>query len=50
VESKGAHLWTSADSVEKRAVGALWAERSGGRCIFVMPNGPDWSAVDAAFA
>lgn len=50
VESKGSHLWSNADSAEKRAVGELWAELSRGQCIFVMPNGPDWAAIDAAFA
>ncbi len=48
VEYKGTHLWGGPDSVEKRAVGDLWATRSGGECIFVMPNGPDWAALDAA--
>ena len=41
VESKSTHLWSNDDSKEKRAVGELWAERRRGRCIFVMPNGPD---------
>ncbi len=49
VEYKGDHLWSNDDSREKRAVGDLWASASGGRCVFVMPNGPDWSAIDAAF-
>lgn len=40
VEYKGAHLWTNDDSKEKRAVGELWATRSKGKCLFVMPNGP----------
>ena len=43
VEYKGAHLW--ADAEEKRAVGAVWASRSGGRCLFVMPTEGDFSAV-----
>ncbi|MDQ3226739.1 MAG: hypothetical protein M3Q50_08940 [Chloroflexota bacterium] len=49
VESKGGYLWSNDDSKEKRAVGELWAERSGGTCVFVMPNGPDWAAIDRAF-
>lgn len=43
VEYKGAHLW--ADAEEKRAVGAVWASRSEGRCLFVMPTEGDFSAV-----
>jgi type III restriction enzyme len=49
VESKGADRWSNDDSKEKRALGALWAERSGGLCIFVMPNGTNWAEIDAAF-
>ena len=48
VESKGEHLWSNDDSREKRAVGELWAERSGGRCLFVMPKGTDWSGIRSA--
>lgn len=36
VEYKGAHLADTADAREKQLVGDLWAERSGGRCLFVM--------------
>lgn len=43
VEYKGAHLWTDAE--EKRAVGAVWASRSGGRCLFVMPTEGDVSVI-----
>jgi type III restriction enzyme len=43
VEYKGAHLW--ADAEEKRAVGAVWASRSDGRCLFVMPTEGDFSDV-----
>jgi type III restriction enzyme len=49
VEYKGEYLWSTDDSKEKRAVGDLWAAASGGRCLFVMPEGPDWTAIDAAF-
>jgi type III restriction enzyme len=48
VEYKGADRWTDDDSREKRRLGALWAERSGGRCAFVMPQGPDMSPIDHA--
>lgn len=47
VEYKGADRWTNDDSKEKRAVGELWAERSGGLCLFIMPKGPDWQALTA---
>ncbi len=45
VEYKGGHLYDSADAAEKRAVGAVWESRSGGRCRFVMPTAGDFSEV-----
>ncbi|MCC6125993.1 MAG: DEAD/DEAH box helicase family protein [Pirellulales bacterium] len=48
VESKGEDRWSNDDSKEKRAVGELWADRSKGACLFVMPKGPDWEAVSTA--
>lgn len=45
VEYKGEDRWSNDDSKEKRAVGELWAERSNGRCLFVMPKGKDWAMV-----
>ncbi|MEW6185280.1 MAG: hypothetical protein AB1585_06010 [Thermodesulfobacteriota bacterium] len=45
VEFKGEHLWSNDDSKEKRVVGELWAERSGGRCLFVMAKGTDWALI-----
>ncbi|MCH8828793.1 MAG: restriction endonuclease subunit R, partial [Planctomycetes bacterium] len=48
VEYKGEHLWSNDDSKEKRAIGELWAERSDGKCLFLMPKGPDWGAIQAA--
>jgi type III restriction enzyme len=45
VECKGEHLWSNDDSIEKRKVGELWADRSNGRCLFVMPKGQDWNAI-----
>ena len=47
VELKGGHLWGSPDSEEKRKLSELWAERSGGSCLFIMPKGKDWSAIEA---
>ena len=46
VEYKGEHLWSNDDSKEKRAVGELWADRSGG--VFVMPKGKDFGAILSA--
>ena len=43
VEYKGGHLWTDAE--DKRAVGAVWESRSGGRCLFVMPTEGDFSTI-----
>jgi type III restriction enzyme len=43
VEYKGGHLWSDAE--EKRAVGAVWEARSGGRCKFLMPTEGDFSTI-----
>ena len=45
VEYKGGHLYGAADAEEKRAVGAVWESRSGGRCLFVMPSGGDFEVI-----
>ncbi len=47
VEYKGADRWSNDDSKEKRTLGELWAERSEGRCLFVMPKGPNWQEIQA---
>lgn len=36
VEYKGEAYKTNDDSREKNAVGQVWAEKSGGRCLFLM--------------
>lgn len=36
VEYKGAHLTDAADTDEKRAIGALWEQASGGKGLFLM--------------
>ena len=46
VEYKGEDRWSNDDSKEERAVGELWSVRSRGKCLFVMPKGKDWNAVD----
>ena len=43
VEYKGEHLFAEAE--EKRAVGAVWESRSGGKCLFVMPQGKDLEKI-----
>ena len=48
VEYKGAHLVTADEAKEKAAVGAVWAGRSGGKCLFVMPAGKDLAAIKEA--
>ena len=39
VESKGGDRWSNDDSKEKRRLGELWAAKSNGKCLFVMPEG-----------
>jgi type III restriction enzyme len=43
VEYKGGHMWQDAE--EKRAVGAVWAARSNGHCLFVMPTEEDFATA-----
>ena len=47
VEYKGLQLWSADDAREKREIGELWEARSGGQCLFIMPNGPDFGAIRA---
>jgi type III restriction enzyme len=35
------------ESEEKRLVGSIWAQRSQGRCLFIMPKGKDFEAIRA---
>ncbi|MGC1479769.1 MAG: hypothetical protein WA771_04650 [Chthoniobacterales bacterium] len=46
VEYKGSHL--IADSAEKATVGAVWAGRSAGQCLFVMPSDLDLQSISEA--
>ena len=48
VEYKGGYIATAADAKEKKAVGEMWAAKSGGRCVFVMPTNRDWKAISSA--
>lgn len=36
VEYKGEHIRTADDAEEKDSIGRLWADRSGGKCLFAM--------------
>lgn len=45
VEYKGEDRWSNDDSKEKRDIGGLWAARSDGTCLFVMPKGKDFTAI-----
>lgn len=36
VEYKGAHLADNSDTQEKRNIGAIWASKSGGKCLFMI--------------
>lgn len=47
VEYKGKHLAQSDDTIEKRDIGAVWESRSGGKCLFIMPDGPNLTAIEA---
>jgi len=47
VEYKGADRWSNDDSKEKRRLGELWEARSKGKCLFVMPKGEDFSAIES---
>ena len=46
IEYKGKHLWTDAE--DKRVIGAVWASRSKGHCLFVMPTDGDFSVLSQA--
>ena len=45
VEYKGADRKDNTDSEEKRTIGEVWVSRSGGKCLFAMPAGGDFSAI-----
>ena len=45
LEYKGTDRWSNDDSKEKRAIGELWAEKGGNKCLFLMPKGMDRNAI-----
>ncbi|MEW6487165.1 MAG: DEAD/DEAH box helicase family protein [Thermodesulfobacteriota bacterium] len=48
VEYKGKDRFDTVDSEEKRAIGAVWAGRSGGAGLFAMPTDRDFSCIEMA--
>ena len=44
VEYKGSYIWEGA--ARKREVGAVWASRSGGKCLFAMPTDGNHDSID----
>ena len=48
IEYKGAPYFTNDDSKEKRLIGDLWAERSGGKCLFLMIEKKEFARIDRA--
>jgi type III restriction enzyme len=45
VEYKGAQLANDPGTLEKRKIGTLWAEASGGHCLFAMPTAGDFDEI-----
>lgn len=50
IEYKGDHLLNNPDSDEKRMLGALWASRSGGHCLFAMISAGDFDEINRMVA
>lgn len=48
IEYKGAPYFTNDDSKEKRLIGDLWADRSGGKCLFLMIEKKEFARIDRA--
>ena len=48
IEYKGAHLASNDDTKEKDMLGRLWADKSGGRCRFLMATAKDEQGRDLA--
>ena len=46
VEYKGQHLYEAEEP--KRQIGSVWAEASGGKCLFCMPTERDFSVIEDA--
>lgn len=50
VEYKGAYLATAKDAEEKQLIGGLWADRSQGRCLFLMIDNRQFGRIDQAIS
>ncbi len=48
IEYKGAPYYTNDDSKEKRLIGDLWADRSNGKCLFLMIEKKEFARIDRA--
>ena len=48
IEYKGAPYFTNDDSKEKRLIGDLWADRSGGKCLFLMIEKKEFARIEWA--
>jgi type III restriction enzyme len=48
VEYKGGHIATADDAKEKLLIGELWAERSNGKCLFLMIENKEFGRIDRA--
>ena len=46
IEYKGAHLTSADDAKEKRLIGELWADRSRGKCLFLMIEDMNFERID----
>lgn len=46
IEYKGEPYYTNDDSKEKRLIGDLWAERSGGKCLFLMIEKKEFARIE----
>lgn len=46
IEYKGAPYFTNDDSKEKRLIGDLWADRSNGKCLFLMIEKKEFARID----
>ena len=45
LEYKNERDWDLPENAEKRILGDLWEKRSQGQALFLMPRGPDWTAL-----
>jgi type III restriction enzyme len=48
VEYKGGYISTADDTKYKKMVGDLWADRSNGRCLFLMLDTKEFTRIDRA--